>query len=274
MECQVFGHPVHYETYGEGIPLIMLHGRPIDGAVMAARMEPLFARRQGWQRVYIDMPGMGQTPAHENIKDMDGLLETVLEFIRQVVRDQRFALAGWSFGGYVARGVLQRKAKMVAGLLLIVPTIFRGDRRTTPPAHVTLVHDPALASQLEPSERQDFESVVVVQSREAWALLKQIREAAEHADQEFLSRLSEDFSSDPDDLTKPFNGPSLFIAGRQDSRAGYADIWRLYQNYSRCTLAVLDRAGHGLIAEQALLFEALVQEWLDRVEESRRSALP
>ena len=69
----------------------------------------------------------------------------------------------------------------------------------------------------------------------------------------------------------PFNRPSLFIAGRQDSMAGYSDLWRIYDNYPRATLAVLDRAGHGLMAEQAHLFEALVHEWLDRVEESRRA---
>src|SRR5947209_17735123 len=118
MECRVFGQPIHYETYGAGIPLIMLHGRPVAGSVMAAFMEPVFASRQGWQRIYLDMPGMGQTPAHENIQNMDGLLETVLVFIRQVIAGQRFVLAGWSFDGYIARGVVRQQAELVDGLLL------------------------------------------------------------------------------------------------------------------------------------------------------------
>jgi pimeloyl-ACP methyl ester carboxylesterase len=271
MECTVFGQPMHYETYGEGIPLIMLHGRPAAGTVMAAFMEPVFAKRHGWQRLYLDMPGMGQTPAHQNIQNVDGLLETVLEFIRQVIPGRHFVLAGWSFGGYIARGVLRQKAEMVDGLLLIVPVIFRDERRTSPPPHVTLVPDPALASQLEEEERLDFDSVVVVQNRDTWELLRQVRVDALRADQTFLSRLSGGFSSDPDVLSERFNRPSLFIMGRQDAIAGYSDIWKIYDIYPRGTLAVLDRAGHGLTAEQVHLFEALVYEWLDRVEESRRA---
>ena len=38
-------------------------------------------------------------------------------------------------------------------------------------------------------------------------------------------------------------------------------------NYPRGTFAVLDRAGHNLQIEQETGFNALVNEWLDRVEE-------
>ncbi len=38
---------------------------------------------------------------------------------------------------------------------------------------------------------------------------------------------------------------------------------------SRATFAVLDRAGHGVRAEQRTLVGALVGEWLDRLEADR-----
>jgi hypothetical protein len=41
----------------------------------------------------------------------------------------------------------------------------------------------------------------------------------------------------------------------------------LLDNYPRASFAVLDRAGHALAVEQKPLFRALVNEWLDRVEE-------
>jgi pimeloyl-ACP methyl ester carboxylesterase len=55
--------------------------------------------------------------------------------------------------------------------------------------------------------------------------------------------------------------------GRQDAAVGYRDQWRLIENYPRGTMAILDRAGHGLAVEQQALFRALVGEWLDRVDE-------
>jgi pimeloyl-ACP methyl ester carboxylesterase len=48
---------------------------------------------------------------------------------------------------------------------------------------------------------------------------------------------------------------------------GYADQYALLPHYPRATFAVLDVAGHNLQIEQPVLFDALVNEWLDRVRE-------
>jgi pimeloyl-ACP methyl ester carboxylesterase len=63
-------------------------------------------------------------------------------------------------------------------------------------------------------------------------------------------------------------GPSLIVAGRQDTAVGYRDQWRIIESYPRATFAVPDRAGHGTTPEQDQLFSALINEWLDRVEEA------
>ena len=57
------------------------------------------------------------------------------------------------------------------------------------------------------------------------------------------------------------------LMGRQDSSCGYHDAWSILENDPRGTFVVLDRAGHGLMVEQGDLFNALANEWLDRVEE-------
>jgi pimeloyl-ACP methyl ester carboxylesterase len=70
-----------------------------------------------------------------------------------------------------------------------------------------------------------------------------------------------------DQVSEPFPGPSLIITGRQDAMAGYRDAWNILENYPRATFVVLDRAGH-FLEENADLVNVLVNEWLDRVEES------
>jgi pimeloyl-ACP methyl ester carboxylesterase len=57
------------------------------------------------------------------------------------------------------------------------------------------------------------------------------------------------------------------MAGRQDSVCGYREAMKIIENYPRGTFAVLDRAGHPLAIEQIGLFQALTNEWLNRVEE-------
>jgi pimeloyl-ACP methyl ester carboxylesterase len=67
-------------------------------------------------------------------------------------------------------------------------------------------------------------------------------------------------------LPAPFPGPTLILAGRQDNVSGWADAIPLLDSFPRATYAVLDRAGHAVPAEQNVLFRALVEEWLDRLE--------
>jgi hypothetical protein len=51
---------------------------------------------------------------------------------------------------------------------------------------------------------------------------------------------------------------------------GYRDAWSILEKYPRATYVVLDRAGH-VLEEKAGLVNALMKEWLDRVEESAGS---
>jgi pimeloyl-ACP methyl ester carboxylesterase len=78
---------------------------------------------------------------------------------------------------------------------------------------------------------------------------------------------SSPFSLDVDKLPAPFGGPTLILTARQDNLCGYRDAWELLDNYARATFAVLDRAGHFVNIEQDILCQALMREWLARVEE-------
>ena len=69
-----------------------------------------------------------------------------------------------------------------------------------------------------------------------------------------------------------FSKPTLILTGRQDNSVGYRDVWDLIENFPRATYAVLDRAGHFLSVEQNTLMKALINEWLDRVDESREAS--
>ncbi len=271
MECQLKDISVHYEIHGEGYPLISLHGFSPDRRWMSGCLEPIFEHRSGWQRIYPDLPGMGKTPGKEWITNSDQMLDIVLDFIDQVIPSERFVLAGDSYGGYLARGIIYRRPAVVDGLLLICPMIIADHAKRSVPPHVALVSDPSLMSSLEPGEREEFESFAVVQSQRIWERTRdEVMAGISIADEEFLTRLQAHgypFSFDVDSAP-PFEKPTLILAGRQDAMVGYRDAWEILENYPRGTFVVLDRAGHNLQIEQETLFNALVNEWLNRVEEN------
>jgi pimeloyl-ACP methyl ester carboxylesterase len=273
MECRLENIAVHYEQFGEGRAVVLLHGWPIDHRHMVKDFEPLFEQRDGWKRIYPDMPGMGKTPGANWITNLDQMLDVLLEFLDAVIPGERFAVGGTSYGGYLAQGLIYRRSDEIDGACFMTPYMGVSQENSNLPTHVTLVEDESVLSELQAGEAEFFRGFAVVQSRE---LLESIRTdvvpAFEIADHEFLAKIEEhvQFSFDVHLLPKPFVKPVLFLLGRQDSVVGYADIWNVLDSYPRASYVVLDRAGHGMGVEQKGLFLALTQEWLDRVEESTR----
>lgn len=266
--------PVHYEERGRGTPILMLHGRNADHRQMLADMEPLFAERTGWRRIYPDLPGMGRTPGADWIAHQDQVLDVVTGFLAAVLPGQRFVVAGASYGGYIALGLVHRLGSLLDGLGLIVPAVERDRARRRLPPKQVLVEDAAYLEGLTPEEA-GLRDAFVVQSREALkALHAYVQPGFEAADHGFLDRLfrSRAFSFDVRDLHAAFPAPALLLAGRQDSLVGYVDAWALLERFPRATFAVLDRAGHALSVEQRSLFRSLTGEWLDRVREHIENA--
>lgn len=272
MECQLEGISVHYQVYGDGHPIVSLHGFGPDQRSMIGCMEPIFRQRKGWKRIYLDLPGMGRTPGKDWITNSDQMLDVVLSCIDTIIPAQHLVIAGDSYGGYLARGIAYCAPERVDGLLLICPMIVADATERTLPPHITLVRDSAYLSSTKPEDRKEFESFAVVATQRTWQRTrKEIDGGFEVADEAFLSRLRTHgyaFSFDVDTGAAPFDRPTLILVGRQDGIVGYRDAWEILENYPRATFTVLDRAGHNLQIEQEELFNVLVGEWLDRVEEN------
>jgi pimeloyl-ACP methyl ester carboxylesterase len=267
MKCDLGDLAIFYETYGTGRPIVILPGIPSDHHIMARFMEPLFAQRDGWQRIYPDVPGTGHTPALDRLATQDQILDTVLAFIDAVIPGQRFVLAGYSYGGYLARGVISRRAASIDGLLLCAPGVTAPPIQAHLPKRTILVEDPKLMESLEPG----IASLIVVQNPTVVEAVRAVETEVQLADQAFLERLeaSGPASFEVDTQSTTFEGPTLILTARQDHVCGYRDAWNLLESYPRATFAVLDRAGHFINIEQDGLCHSLMREWLDRVEEYR-----
>lgn len=268
MKCNVKNVEVNYEVYGEGKPIIMIHGASVDHRLMSGCMEPIFSNRDGYKRIYFDLPGMGKTKREEWIISSDEVLEVVIGFIEKVIPNENFLVAGESYGGYLCRGILNKIPDRVEGLFLLCPSVRDYEKRNVP-EHVVLKKDENLLSQLDSEDAEKFDAIQVVQSERIWNRYRdEILSGIRLSDKDFLLKLRESgyaFSFD-DNLDQKFDKPTLILLGRQDSSVGYKDAWSVLDNFPRATFAVLDMAGHNLQIEQEELFNSLVAEWLQRVE--------
>jgi pimeloyl-ACP methyl ester carboxylesterase len=270
MEYTVRDIPIYYEIHGSGTPIVMIHGWSPDHRLMKGCMEPVFESiATPWQRIYFDLPGMGQTPGRPWITGSDAMLSVVLEFIDAIIPNQHFVVAGESYGGYLARGVIKAREALVDGLLLICPVGRQETYRDQLPPFRVIEKDEAFLNTLSADDRRYFEGINVVQIQRVWERFSaDILPGLKMADYAFLEHsLSQHvpYAVDVDRVDKPYPQPTLMVMGRQDSSVGYRDQWQLLENYSRASFVVLDKAGHNLQIEQDVLFQALVKEWLERI---------
>lgn len=251
--------PVHYVEQGEGLPVLALHGAGVDHREVMACLEPAFDAVTGYRRIYLDLPGMGRTPAPETISSGDDVLGVLLAFIDGVVGDQPLLVAGHSAGGYYAQAIAAHRPEQVVGLALLCPLL--ADIHDLP-AHEVVYRSGDLGN----AEFRDYFTVQTATTLDRYQ--RYVEPAARLADQPALARIGERWElTRPTEEVVPYRCPTLIVTGRQDSTVGYTRAWELLEHYPRASFAVLDRAGHALPHEQPALLRALVTDWLDRVRE-------
>ncbi|WP_341676126.1 alpha/beta hydrolase [Niveibacterium sp. SC-1] len=258
---------VHYTVLGEGLSILILHGWGVDHRLMSGPLEELFADGAlRFRRIYLDLPGMGASRAGPSVRSSDQMLEILLRFVEAVLPGQDFLLAGESYGGYLARGLLRQVAPRVRGLMLLCPLIVPGYRQGTVPATRVLERDDALLDRLSRTQREAFTYITVRQTEPVWQdFARDILPALETRNRAFLeTQLDGAFSEPIHEEPLHFDKPALILLGRQDAEVGYADQTHLCLDLPRASVAVLDQAGHNLQIEQKPLFMALVRDWLER----------
>lgn len=130
-KVSVAGVAVDYVERGPGEAdwtLVLLHGFTPDHRLMTGAFEPVFARRDRWRRIYLDLPGMGLTKAPGHVGSTDDVYEVVREVVEKLVPGP-YAVAGESYGGYLARGLVAEHAQRVTGMALVCPMIVAARHR-------------------------------------------------------------------------------------------------------------------------------------------------
>lgn len=273
MECNIKNTLINYEIIGEGKPIIMIHGYYSDNRVMAGCMEPIFSAKDGYKRVYIDLPGMGKSESAEWITTSDDILAAVVNFIEKIIPNENFLIAGNSYGGYIARGVMYKMMDRIEGIALICPIVIPEYNKRNLPEHIVLVRDNKLLSRLTSEDKEDFNASMVVQSERIYERYQnEVMSGVKIANGDFLQSIMKNgygFSFDLDKIDEKFNKPALILLGRQDDCVGYKDAWGLLDKFPRATFSVLDSAGHNLQIEQEEVFNSLINGWIERVNNEK-----
>jgi len=269
MKLRVLNSDIYYEIQGSGKPILFIHGYYPDHRLMKGCFEPVFSKIDGWKRIYFDLPGMGKTEQNPRVRNADEMLDVICGFIEKTIGEDDFLVAGESYGGYLARGVLNKLFNRVKGIFLLCPVVFPEYSKRNCPEFSKLFIDKAISISGKEKAYSEFKNMAIIETQSIWErYFRDIESGVSIADFGFLKKFQKtgySFSFDPDDFPGTFNYPSCFLFGKQDHIVGYKDFWQFYDKYPRATYAVLDAAGHNLQIESAQIFEGFVKNWIQRV---------
>ncbi|MEU3570433.1 alpha/beta hydrolase [Kitasatospora sp. NPDC036755] len=261
------GTPIRHTAFGDGTPIVLIHGYTVDHRVLLP-LEPAFADRPGWRRLYLDLPGHGASPRLPGPTSAGALAEAVHGWIEERVGRRPFAVVGQSFGGQLARAVTARFGEQVLGSALLVPVVRWGADRALPQETV-VERDDDLLARLPAADRELFRYVMARQTVVGWGLFERyVRPGWEAHDRAAAAELEADFLLPhwPEHGAAPHVGHHLLVTTRQDALVGWRDQLALLDHYPRMAAAVLDGVGHNPQVEAAGSVRTLFGDWLDRLE--------
>ncbi|WP_124065710.1 alpha/beta hydrolase [Clostridium sp. E02] len=268
MICKIDNHPVYYQEFGTGKPILCIHGFPEDHRTMTGCVEPIMASLDNYRRIYIDLPGLGSTKMNASIKNADDMLDFLTNFIREVIKDESFLLVGLSYGGYLSLGMMLNSGLNISGVFLICPCVISNqESRNLAQKEILVLEKDLKPKDSEQNEFQDFMDYAVIATTKTWERYRnEIMPGLKDADVNFINTYRKDgygFSFEASLKDINFNKPIVVITGKQDNCVGYEDTWRLVKHLSHLTFVCLDKAGHNLQIENKPLFDFHFHDWLN-----------
>jgi pimeloyl-ACP methyl ester carboxylesterase len=245
-DCTVNGTVIHYETAGDGFPLVLLHG---IGSNSRSWRRQLAGFSNQFKVMAWDAPGYGRSSDPSGKPSM-AFYAACLKGLLEAARIDRIHLLGHSTGGVVAQEFYRAYPEFIRNLIL-ADTRFMGSSqvleqrmemiRTMTPAQMAAERAPRLLSRSAP------EGLV----REAISIMSEVRGAG----YEFAAiALAE---CDTRDVLRNLRVPTLLIWGAEDE---ITPLWNEVPQGAR--LEIIPNAGHLCYAEQPDIFNRIVREFL------------
>lgn len=108
-DCQVF-----YVDEGQGIPLVLIHGFPLDHSMWNLQVEGL---KSSYRIIALDLPGFGASTPHSGQMSIIGFADRLMEFLDALNLPQ-VTLCGLSMGGSIALQFALRHPERLSKLIL------------------------------------------------------------------------------------------------------------------------------------------------------------
>ncbi len=255
------GNLISVNIAGEGLPLVLLHGFPLDHRLWLQQLDRLSAY---YRVIAPDLRGFGQSTLTDGSYSLTDLAEDVEQVRQHLTDNQPIALCGLSMGGYVAFEYWRCHSKSLTALILTNTKPEADSEQARLARHVMIERARTLGSWQAVSEMLPklLSGNHLAERGAAYQAAEQMLRActadAVISAQRAMATRSDFISSLP-----ALHTPTLVIAGEEDAIAPPTATrkWAAVIPNSQCH--VLADAAHLTPLEQPQQFNQLVHEFLE-----------
>lgn len=260
MQIEVHNYAMYYEDQGSGIPLLLIHGFPLNSQLWKPQIEGL----SDIARVLApDLPGHGRTEAKEGPYWMDELAEDMDAFLDELEITVPVVVAGLSMGGYIALAYHRQHSSRMAGLILAStraeadpPQTKQNREKVAEIARkqgVKPIVDDMLPKLLSPKTRDERPEIV-----------QQARDIMEQTSVEGIVGASLGMKDRPDssETLDKIMLPTLIIHGADDRVVPLSRAEEMHKRIVKSRLEVISDAGHLVNLEQPDRFNEIIRDFL------------
>ncbi|MCW4464301.1 alpha/beta hydrolase [Glutamicibacter sp. MNS18] len=254
---------------GQGLAVVFIHGNGVDHRSLLP-LDGVFGQLGGFERIYLDLPGFGGSPALPAPGGLPEYVRWLVEQIDEAVGRAPFALVGQSMGGLLAQDVAFHRAGQVQGLALLAPVTYPVAADRDLPGRRVVSEDQRLMARLEARDREAYAELSVVRSTENWerfrrSVLPGIRAANLRA----MARLAQRYDLQPLPVHRQGTAsfPVLALCGEEDQVVGYRDALDLQHRYRNFHRELVPRAGHNLHIDQPAVVDLALRTWALQVRD-------
>lgn len=255
---------LHYETAGEGAPLLLLHGLGSSSADWALQ-GPVFAQR--YHVIAVDLRGHGRSPSGPLRYRVEQLAEDMAALLAHLGQPPAHVV-GLSLGAATALPLAARHPDRVRSLVLVngfarlQPDGWRGAARLlkrvwlfgTAPMPVVAQY---VALGLFPKPDQHA------------LYLEAVSRLGRNRKRSYLAGMLAVVAFDARRELGRLPGPTLVVAGDRDTTVPRSAAEELHRGIGGSRLVIIEDSGHATPIDQPEVFNRLVLDFLAGVEASR-----
>jgi pimeloyl-ACP methyl ester carboxylesterase len=249
---------------GAGMPLLLVHGFPLDHSMWNAQIDAL--SRQ-WRVIAPDLRGFGASQVSPGTVTMEQMADDLAALLDALRVTEPVVLIGLSMGGYVSFQFLRRHAHRLRGLVLCdtraVPDTAEGVAGRHKLAAQTLeqgarpVADAMLPKLFGPQARESDPGVIeatrrVILANQPAGIAAALLGMAQRAD----------MTGDLPHIALP----TLIVVGQDDAISTADEMRGMARSIPNCEFVVIPRSGHMTPLENPIAFNEAVEQFLTRVE--------